>query len=73
MLNPIEEVIADVLAAIDVEADGNSHAVQLHAGLEWIAGHADRSAEEKLTQIIRLCELQGSNTVNLATFTGWKN
>jgi hypothetical protein len=72
MSNPVEEFIVDLLAAVDIEADGNPHALQLSAGLDWIVGHADRSAEEKLTQIIRLCELQGSNTINLRDFTNWK-
>ena len=67
----IADQIAAAHAAVDIEADGNPHALQLYEGLEWIIRHERRSVDEKLEQIFRLLDLRGHNLIQMKAFTGW--
>jgi hypothetical protein len=58
------------LEATDIEADGNPHALQVMAGLEYIAkGPAPLS--ERVAKMQELVSLRGKVVLNMKEFCGW--
>jgi hypothetical protein len=63
--------INNAITALDLEADGNPHALQLFEGVMWIARQRQRPLRERVEAIFRLVSLRGKVVVNLREFCGW--
>jgi hypothetical protein len=62
--------VEDALSALDLEADGNPHALQAFGAAEWIIKQ-NRTIEEKVFALTKLFSLPGAVVVNLHELTGW--
>jgi hypothetical protein len=69
-LAAVADQVGSAILAVDIEADGNPHMLQFHAGVDWIL-RQDRTAEEKLEALRRLSSLKGKVTASMQDLTGW--
>ena len=58
--------------ALDLEGDGNVHAIAFLSAADWIAARRDRPVMERLEMIDRMRHLRGFNVIDLKAFTGWQ-
>jgi hypothetical protein len=61
---------ADVYAALDLESDGNAHALALLEALLFI-GEEPQPLERRIEKQHELVRLKGWNCINLKEFCGW--
>ena len=64
------DAVETALTALDIEADGNPHALQAFGAAEWIIKQ-NRTIEEKVFALTKLFSLPGAVVVNLHELTGW--
>jgi hypothetical protein len=63
--------IADGIAALDIEADGNPHALQFFEGVCWIMNRRERPLRERVEKISELAALRGRQVISMREFCGW--
>jgi hypothetical protein len=59
------------LDALDIEGDGNMHALALYEGVCWILNQRRHSVGERMEKVAELTALKGHNVVNLREFCKW--
>ena len=65
------DAVEDALSALDIEADGNPHALQAFSAAEWII-RQNRTIEEKCFALMKLFSLPGAVVVNMRELLpGW--
>jgi hypothetical protein len=70
-LAPLAGEISRALGALDVEADGNMHALQFYDGVCWIMNQRQRPLRERVEKISELAALRGRQVIKLREFCGW--
>ena len=63
--------VGQAFDAIDLEGDGNVHAIAFLSAADWIAARRDRPVMERLEMIDKLRHLKGHQVIDLKAFTGW--
>jgi hypothetical protein len=66
------DAVETALEALDIEADGNPHALQAFEAACWIIKKPTRTTEEKIFALTKLFSLPGAVTVNMRELLpGW--
>jgi hypothetical protein len=63
--------IRRVFTALDIESDGNSHALQLFEAVTWVCNQREHSLRERMEKISALAGMRGKVCINLREWTGW--
>jgi hypothetical protein len=56
---------------VDLESDGNPHALQFYEGVCWIMNQRQRPLRERVEKISEFAALRGRQVINLREFCGW--
>jgi hypothetical protein len=68
---PSAPEIRRAIEALDIEADGNPHALQIFEGVCWIMNRRERPLRERVEKISELAALRGRQVISLRAFCGW--
>jgi hypothetical protein len=59
------------LDALDIEGDGNMHALALYEAVCWILNQRQHSVLERMEKVAELTALKGRQVLNMREWTGW--
>jgi hypothetical protein len=60
------------LTALDIEADGNPHALQLFMGVCWIINRREHPVHERAQKVLELVSMRGKMVIRMKEWTGWR-